>query len=172
MTDTIRAFIEKWEQNTQKESAAAKEHFVDLCHVLRQKTPNDRGSGPDSYCFEKSLTKTGGKAGFADVWKKDRFAWEYKGKGKYPTLDAAYQQLLLYKEDLDNPPVLVACDIANYEVHIAFTGYRTHFDAYGWPHGPSDDEILARLLALNLKRAAGQGEVVVVAVEEECDDEE
>ncbi len=27
-------------------------------------------------------------------------------------------------------------------------------DAYGWPHDLSDDEILARLLALNLERAA------------------
>jgi len=30
------------------------------------------------------------------------------------------------------------------------------FDAYGWPHGLSDEEILARLLALNLKRAKRQ----------------
>jgi hypothetical protein len=28
-------------------------------------------------------------------------------------------------------------------------------DAYGWPHGLSDEEILERLLALNLERAAG-----------------
>jgi hypothetical protein len=26
-------------------------------------------------------------------------------------------------------------------------------DAYGWPHDLSDDDILARLLALNLERA-------------------
>lgn len=29
-------------------------------------------------------------------------------------------------------------------------------DAYGWPHALTDDEILARLLALNLERAAAQ----------------
>ncbi len=132
MTDAaaVQRFIQKWEQNAQKESSASKEHFVDLCHLLGVPTPNDPGSGPESYCFEKSLTKTGGKAGFADVWKRDHFAWEYKGKGKYPSLDAAYAQLLLYKEDLDNPPVLVACDIANYEVHIAFTGYRTRVEKF------------------------------------------
>lgn len=28
------------------------------------------------------------------------------------------------------------------------------FDAYGWPHVLTDEEILARLLALNLERAA------------------
>jgi hypothetical protein len=127
MTDAaaVKAFIFKWEQNTQKESSTAKEHFSDLCRLLDVPTPNDPGSGPDIYCFEKSLTKTGGKAGFADVWKRDHFAWEYKGKGKYTTLDAAYAQLLLYKEDLGNPPVLVVCDIAAYEVHVAFTGYQT-----------------------------------------------
>ncbi len=30
-------------------------------------------------------------------------------------------------------------------------------DAYGWPYDLRDEEILARLLALNLARAAGQG---------------
>ena len=29
------------------------------------------------------------------------------------------------------------------------------FDAYGWPHDLSDEEILTRLLALNLERAKG-----------------
>jgi len=38
------------------------------------------------------------------------------------------------------------------------------FDAYGWPHDLTDDEILARLLALNLERAAGRGEVAVAEV--------
>lgn len=124
-TITPQELVAKWEQNAQKESASAKEHFADLCHLLGVPTPNDPGSGPDTYCFEKSLTKTGGKAGFADVWKRDCFAWEYKGKKNSATLEAAYAQLLLYKEDLGNPPVLVVCDIASYEVHIAFTGYPT-----------------------------------------------
>ena len=29
-------------------------------------------------------------------------------------------------------------------------------DAYGWPHDLTDEEILEKLLALNLERAAGQ----------------
>ena len=36
-------------------------------------------------------------------------------------------------------------------------------DAYGWPHDISDDEILARLLALNLERAAAQGGAAAAA---------
>jgi len=45
------------------------------------------------------------------------------------------------------------------------------FDAYGWPHDLSDDEILVRLLALILERAAGQGEVPVATEVVDQDDE-
>lgn len=45
-------------------------------------------------------------------------------------------------------------------------------DAYGWPHDLSDEEILARLLALNLERAAKQGDAAAGAVETHTDDKE
>ena len=132
MSDAARArqFIAKWEKTTLNERATVQEHFVDLCRLLGVPTPNEADNSGAFYRFEKPLTKTGGRAGFADVWMRDHFAWEYKTKNKYPDLRAAYQQLLLYKEDLDNPPILVACDIANYEVHIAFTGYSTRIERF------------------------------------------
>ena len=40
------------------------------------------------------------------------------------------------------------------------------FAAYGWEHPLSDDEILERLLALNLERAATQGIVAPAEPEE------
>src|SRR5262249_12090868 len=40
--------------------------------------------------------------------------------------------------------------------HIAYFTTAV-FNAYSWPHDLSDDGILARLLALNLERAAGHG---------------
>jgi hypothetical protein len=44
--------------------------------------------------------------------KKGCFAWEYKGKKK--NLDAAYQQLLRYRESLLNPPLsVVAMRVSN-----------------------------------------------------------
>jgi type II restriction/modification system DNA methylase subunit YeeA len=127
MTDAaaVQVFVQHWEQVELNEKAVAQSHFNALCHLLGLKGPVEADTKGQFFRFEKPLTKSGGSAGFADVWFKDRFAWEYKTKGKYPDLRAAYQQLLLYKEDLDNPPILVACDIANYEVHIAFTGYPT-----------------------------------------------
>ena len=33
-----------------------------------------------------------------------------------------YQQLLKYREDLENPPLLVVCDLDRFEVHTNFTG--------------------------------------------------
>jgi hypothetical protein len=47
------------------------------------------------------------------------FAWEYKGKHK--DLDEAYAQLLQYREDLENPPLLVVCDLDRFEVHTNYT---------------------------------------------------
>ena len=58
--------------------------------------------------------------GFADVWKRGFFAWEYKGKKK--NLDEAYHQLLRYRESLLNPPLLVVCDFDRYIVRTNFNG--------------------------------------------------
>ena len=120
-----QTFVNKWGKVTINEKATAQTHFIALCALLGVDAPLDVDPTGAFYRFEKPLTKVGGGAGFADVWRKDRFAWEYKSVGKYPTLKAAYQQLLMYKENLDNPPTLVACDIANYEVHVSYTGYET-----------------------------------------------
>lgn len=46
------------------------------------------------------------------------------------------------------------------------------FDAYGWPRDLSDEDILTRLLALNLERAAKQGQVTPVVENEQADTEE
>jgi hypothetical protein len=48
------------------------------------------------------------------------FGWEYKGKHK--DLTAAYKQLLQYREDLENPPLLIVCDLDRFEIHTNFTG--------------------------------------------------
>lgn len=47
------------------------------------------------------------------------FGWEYKGKHK--NLNAAYDQLLLYREALENPPLLVVCDMDRFVIHTNFT---------------------------------------------------
>jgi hypothetical protein len=120
-------FVAKWARVTVNEKAMAQTHFNELCALLDVPAPLSDPSG-QTYRFEKPLTKSGGGAGFADVWRQHVFAWEYKGKGK--NLADAYRQLQLYKEDLDNPPVLIVSDIENIEIHVVFTGYPTKVYRY------------------------------------------
>ncbi|WP_415751271.1 type IIL restriction-modification enzyme MmeI [Burkholderia cenocepacia] len=57
--------------------------------------------------------------GGADVWRRHCFAWEYKGKHK--DLTTAFSQLQRYAIALENPPLLVVCDMDRFEIHTNFT---------------------------------------------------
>jgi type II restriction/modification system DNA methylase subunit YeeA len=113
----------KWAKSTRTERAAAQEHFIDLCRMIGAPTPNDDPTG-EEYAFEKGAEKLDGTNGFADVWRRGYFGWEYKGPWK--DLRAAYNQLLLYREALENPPLLVVCDLNRFEVHTNFTNTPKH----------------------------------------------
>ncbi len=116
---TPQQFVSKWQHVRQKESAVAREHFFDLCTLLRHPTPAAADPTGSWFVFEKALATGGGRRGFADVWKRGYFAWEYKGKDG--DLDAAYRQLLQYREALENPPLLVVSDMDRIVVHTSFT---------------------------------------------------
>jgi type II restriction/modification system DNA methylase subunit YeeA len=115
---TPTAFIAKWRINARNERAAAQEHFLDLCALLDEPTPNSDPTGA-AYAFEKGATKASGGEGWADVWRRGRFAWEYKGKHK--DLDAAHRQLLQYAGALENPPLLVTSDIERITIRTNWT---------------------------------------------------
>src|SRR6266480_6539495 len=136
---TPAEFKRKWERYSGKETSAYQEHFNDLCTLLGQPSPAAADpTGSESFCFQKRVVKDAElfaledsgriaeepdserQRGFADVWKRGFFAWEYKGKKK--NLDAAYQQLLRYRESLLNPPLLVVCDFDRYVVRTNFNG--------------------------------------------------
>jgi len=112
---TPAEFVAKWQGSTRTERAAAQEHFIDLCRMLGQPTPNDADPTGEWYAFEKGAGKAEGGEGWADVWMRDHFAWEYKGKRK--DLAAAYSQLNGYREALGNPPLLVVCDLARFATY-------------------------------------------------------
>ena len=120
---TPQEFAVKWRQGAQhlSERAAAQSHFIDLCHLLLLEDPITADPTGLDYGFEKHVRKVASKdKGFADVWRRGFFGWEYKREGR--RLEDAYRQLLLYREDLDNPPLLVVCDLVRFEVHTNFTG--------------------------------------------------
>ena len=116
-------FVRKWGPGGPAdltERAGAQAHFIDLCRLLGVAEPDD----PERYCFERGVTKTGSAAGrtdgFADVWLKGHFAWEYKAPGK--SLEGALRQLMMYALPLESPPLLVVSDRLRLEVHTHFTG--------------------------------------------------
>ena len=112
-------FIAKWRGTTRTERSAAQEHFLDLCEVLGVPKPGDVDRHGTEYTFEKSTRKIGDTAGFADVWKRQCFAWEYKGNRK--NLVQAYAQLKQYADALENPPLLIVSDMQEIRVHTNFT---------------------------------------------------
>jgi hypothetical protein len=98
---TPQTFVAKWRKTTLKESAAAKEHFIDLCRLLDHPTP------ADAELKKRTLTNL------------------YNARPTW--LDNAHRKL-----------DAAVCA------------------AYGWPAYLPDDEILGRLLALNLARGGGK----------------
>jgi type II restriction/modification system DNA methylase subunit YeeA len=158
---TPAEFKRKWARYSGKETAAYQEHFNDLCALLGQPSPAAADpTGSESCCFQKRVVKDAElfavtdagriaeepesvrERGFADVWKKGCFAWEYKGKKK--NLDAAYQQLLRYRESLLNPPLLVVCDFERYIIRTNFNG--TVQETHEFTNANIDDPKILRLL--------------------------
>ncbi len=114
---TPQAFIAKWRGNALTEKAGAQAHFEDLCALLEVEPPRIEGE----YQYERGLIKkSSASQGWADVWKRGCFAWEYKAPGK--DLGAALKQLMGYALVLDNPPLLVVSDRNRIEIHTHFTG--------------------------------------------------
>jgi len=116
----VHAFILKWSKAALTERSASQQHFLDLCEILGHPKPAEADPEGESFTFEKGAAKYGGGSGWADVWKRGFFAWEYKRR--HADLAAAYDQLLRYREALENPPLLVVCDMDRIVVHTNFTG--------------------------------------------------
>lgn len=117
---TPQQFIAKWQDTELSERSACQQHFLDLCDLLGQAKPAEVDKDGSYYTFERGVSKSDGGKGWADVWLKGKFGWEYKGLHK--DLSAAYKQLLQYREALENPPLLVVCDLDRFIIHTNFTG--------------------------------------------------
>ena len=146
-------FAKKWGRAQLKEQAGSQEHFLDICRLVGESTPADADPNGEFFTFEKSLKKESGATGFADVWRKDCFAWEYKGL--HADLNSAYGQLQLYRESLGNPPLLVVCDMDRYEVHTNFNNTVKRVYRFSNIDIPSDEPVDGtQLTALQILRKA------------------
>ncbi len=116
---TPHDFIDKWRGSELKESSGSQEHFIDLCRLLGEPTPAEADPTGQTYCFERGARKDSGRAGWADVWKRGHFAWEYKGK--HANLDRAFDQLRQYALALENPPLLIVSDMVRFRIRTNWT---------------------------------------------------
>ncbi len=123
------AFIAKWRASELKERSAAQEHFIDLCRLLGEPTPAEIDSKGDHYCFERGARKDSGGEGWADVWKRRCFAWEYKGK--HANLDIAFDQLRQYALALENPPLLIVSDMHRFRIRTNWTNSVSETHEFG-----------------------------------------
>lgn len=112
-------FIAKWRAAELKERSASQSHFNDLCALLGVIDPITADPVGEWFAFEKGASKTSGGEGWADVWRKGCFAWEYKGPRK--DLDKAFAQLLQYSVALENPPLLIVSDMDRIRIHTNWT---------------------------------------------------
>ena len=120
---TPQDFVSKWKRVTAREKQTYQEHFIDLCHLAGHQTPNDYDPTGTRFAFEMGAAKTSGGQGWADVAKLGFFGWEYKGKDA--DLDKAYEQLLRYRDALQNPPLLVVSDINYIVIRTNYTNLPT-----------------------------------------------
>ncbi|MBN1304982.1 MAG: class I SAM-dependent DNA methyltransferase, partial [Anaerolineales bacterium] len=107
-------FVSKWRGVELKERSFYQEHFLDICSLVGHATPAAFDPKGERFTFE-----AGAGRGFADVWKRGFFAWEYKGDRR--DLEKAYDQLLRYREALENPPLLIVADTHLIRIHTNFT---------------------------------------------------
>jgi type II restriction/modification system DNA methylase subunit YeeA len=143
---TPAQFISKWRDSRLRERQGSQEHFIDLCRLLDQPTPAEDDPLGERYCFERGATKAGGGDGWADVWRKGCFGWEYKGKHK--DLNAALRQLQAYALDLQNPPYLIVSDMERIIVHTNWTNTVSRRIAFSLDdlHEPAQRDLLRQVL--------------------------
>ena len=122
-------FIAKWRASELKERSAAQEHFIDLCRLLDEPTPAEADPIGERYCFERGARKDTGGDGWADVWKRHHFAWEYKGQRA--NLDAAFIQLRQYALALENPPLLIVSDMLRFRIYTHWTNSVSRVHEFG-----------------------------------------
>jgi hypothetical protein len=122
-TLTPQDFVSKWKRADARERQSVQEHFIDLCALVGHETPMGQDPSGTRFAFEMGAAKTSGGSGWADVAKLGFFGWEYKSK--HAALDKAYEQLLLYRDALQNPPLLIVSDINKIIIRTNYTNFAT-----------------------------------------------
>lgn len=146
---TPQEFVNRWVNTELGEKQIAQTHFLDVCKLVGVVMPTGAGltQRGETFVFEQSLKGTTGH-GFADVYYENHFAVEYKSPDKYADLNAAYEQLQRYRENLKNPPLLVVTDINHWEIHTNFPNTEKRVYHFSNNEIATNSEVLAWLRAM------------------------
>ena len=116
-TMSAQEFIQNWRNTRFGESQGAQSFFDDICRLVGHPRPAD-SQDPENFTFEKAVL-----GGFADAYKAEHFAWEFKGTERQ--LSGAFDQLLRYQVYLKTPPLLVVSSFQLISVQTNFRGKET-----------------------------------------------
>jgi hypothetical protein len=131
-------FVRKWSGDAGRERGSAQAHFIDICRLIGEPTPQEGDPSGNFYAFEAGARWQEGR-GFADVWHRGKFAWEYKSRGG--DLRSAYGQVNRYREALGNPPLLAVTNFEYFEVHTNWTNTEKWVYSFPLEAIASDDPV-------------------------------
>jgi hypothetical protein len=60
MPFTPQDFVSKWKRVTSREKQTYQEHFIDLCHLVNDQTPNEADPTGKRVAFEMGAAETSG----------------------------------------------------------------------------------------------------------------
>ncbi len=92
-------FIRKWQGVTLREKPAAQKHVLDLRALVGVESSAKADHRETGSAARRARPRPGGSDGWADVWRRGRFDWEYKRPGA--DLKKAFGQLQNYTPALD-----------------------------------------------------------------------
>ncbi|MBS1225149.1 MAG: SAM-dependent methyltransferase, partial [Proteobacteria bacterium] len=132
--ETVHSFISIWCASMLKERRAVVfQPALRTTGCLPLAIADPRG---EWFTFEKGAKKTGDGGGWADVWHRHYFAWEYRDNTK--ELGAVLRQLQQYPLALENPLLLVVWRAAQLDwsaIELAMSP-RASARSCGGPNSP------------------------------------
>jgi hypothetical protein len=138
-TLTPQDFVAKWKRVTSRERQATQEHFIDLCRLVGHETPNEF----DPTGTQLREAESGFRYTPTSTFETFPFPWP---PGHEPADDPRVQAIAQAAREL----------VEMRDRWLSAAPLRRWRAAYGWPGTLTDEEILERLLALNLERAGQQ----------------
>jgi hypothetical protein len=112
-------FVAKWRGNTSTERQVSQQHFLDLCALVGHATPGGARPREQVLHLRGRRGQAERRPGLGRCLVQGPLRHRVQGAGQEP--GRAYEQLLQYRESLENPPLLITGNTQEYFIHTNFT---------------------------------------------------